>query len=253
MIIKQKKRQSIRKTITFISFILYPITMFYFSPWLIIEAASKGYISASFVIFIILFFSSLFIGRAWCGWLCPGTGMQNSLIALKVVTKPIKIGAWIKFLIWAPWLIFILFVFYMSGGIKSIDFFFNIKNGISIDQSWKYIIYYSGITVILGLNFIFGKRAFCKYSCWVSPFMIIGRKIRNLFKYPSLGIKADISKCKNCKVCNETCPMSVDVNYLIHKISMVEHYECTLCGSCIDNCPNNVLSFSFEKYNNNKN
>jgi ferredoxin-type protein NapH len=247
MITGQKKRQSVRKAITFTTFLLYPIIMFYFSPYVIIEAALEGYASASFVIFILLFVSSLFLGRAWCGWLCPGTGMQNSLIGLKVVTKPIKKGAWIKFLVWAPWLLFILFAFCMSGGIKGIDFFFQIRSGISVDEAWKYIIYYIGITAILGLNLIFGKRAFCKYLCWVSPFMIIGRKIRNFLRYPSLGLKADKSKCKNCMQCNETCPMSIDVNKQVQRNS-IEHYECTLCGSCVDNCPNKVLSFSFRRY-----
>ncbi len=240
-------RQSIRKTLVFISFLLYPITMFYISPYLIIEAALKGYASASFIVFIALFISSLFLGRIFCGWLCPGAGMQNPLIEMKVIIKTIKNGAWIKFLIWVPWVISIIFVFYMSGGLKGINFFFNMENGISIDESWKYMIYYPVITLILGLNFIFGKRAFCKYVCWVSPFMIIGRKIRNILKYPALFIKADKSKCKSCKECTNICPMSIDIYNNVQNDNL-EHYECTLCGMCVDNCQNKVISFSFGKY-----
>lgn len=252
MTTKQNIRQSIRKTLVFISFLLYPIIMFYISPYLIIEAALKGYASASLIVFLALFIFSLFLGRIFCGWICPGTGMQNILIEMKIITKPINKSAWIKFLIWIPWIIFIIFVFYMSGGLKGINFFFNIENGISIDEPWKYLIYYSVITLILGLNFIFGKRAFCKYVCWVSPFMIIGRKIRNILKLPALSLKADRSKCKSCKECIDICPMSIDVYSNVQKDNL-EHYECTLCGMCVDNCPNKVISFSFGRYNPSKN
>ena len=86
------KRQQFRKGLTYFSFLLYPITMFYFSPYLIISAASEGLASGSFIIFTSLFISSLFFGRAFCGWMCPGAGMQNPLIDMKVVTKKIPKG-----------------------------------------------------------------------------------------------------------------------------------------------------------------
>ncbi|MBN2532092.1 MAG: 4Fe-4S binding protein [Spirochaetales bacterium] len=237
-------RQKIRKSITFISFLLYPITMFYFSPYLIIDAASKGLVSGSFIIFVTLFLSSLLVGRFFCGWLCPGAGMQNPLIDMKVVTKPIKKGAWIKFLFWAPWIVLIVFVFIISGRLKGIDFFYSTHNGISISDPLAYIIYYAVITIIIGLNFIFGKRGFCKYLCWISPFMIIGRKIRNIFNYPSLRLKVNSTLCNQCRKCNDSCPMSIDVCDLVQKGNM-EHYECTLCGSCVDTCPQKAIKFGF--------
>jgi len=235
-------RQKIRKTLTFFSFLLYPVTMFYFSPYLIIDAATNGLASGSFVIFVSLFLLSLFVGRLFCGWLCPGAGMQNPLIDMKVVVKPILKGAWIKFIFWAPWMVLIVFVFIASGGFKGIAFFHNIDYGISVSEPMAYIIYYIVITIILGLNLIFGKRAFCKYLCWISPFMIIGRKIRNLIKYPALRLKANTTQCIECKKCNAACPMSIDVHQNVQNGEM-EHYECTLCGSCIDTCSRKVIRY----------
>ena len=237
-------RQKIRKTLTYISFLLYPITMFYFSPYLIIHGASRGIITGSFIVFTALFILSLVVGRLFCGWICPGAGMQNPLMDMGVVTKPIKKGAWIKFLVWAPWLALLVFIFIIAGGIKKVDFFHNIGYGISITRPEAYIIYYAVITLIIGLNLIFGKRAFCKYICWVSPFMIIGRKLGNLIRFPALRLKAESAKCKKCKKCNSVCPMSIDVCSHVQKGNM-EDYECTLCGSCVDNCPEKVIRYGF--------
>jgi hypothetical protein len=74
---------------------LFPLTIFYFSPYLIIEATSVGIVSGSMIVFAFLFLSSL----------------------------------------------------------------------------------------------VFGKRAGCHYICWMTPFMSIGRKIRNILKYPSLRLR----------------------------------------------------------------
>ncbi|WP_241423274.1 4Fe-4S binding protein [Candidatus Contubernalis alkaliaceticus] len=71
------KRQSIRKTLILISFLLFPITIYYLSPYLIILGALEGIAAGSFVFFALLFVFSLFLGRAYCGWLCPGGGLQE--------------------------------------------------------------------------------------------------------------------------------------------------------------------------------
>ncbi len=74
--------------------------------------------------------------------------------------------------------------------------------------------------------------------------MIIGRKIRNLFKWPSLRLKADTDKCVNCKTCTANCLMSLDVNQMVQEGTM-ENSECILCGTCVDVCPDDVIAYSF--------
>ncbi|MFX0095658.1 MAG: 4Fe-4S ferredoxin, partial [Candidatus Hodarchaeota archaeon] len=58
----QTKRQIIRKALIFTMFLLFPIIINYFSPYLIMDAAAQGIISGSFVVFILMFLSSLFLG-----------------------------------------------------------------------------------------------------------------------------------------------------------------------------------------------
>ena len=55
-------RQRIRKTILLISLLLFPITMWYFSPYLIIGAAMEHIINGSFIVFVAMLVFSIFFG-----------------------------------------------------------------------------------------------------------------------------------------------------------------------------------------------
>ena len=83
-------RQKVRRTILFTAFLLFPVTIWYFSPALIIQAASRHIMNGSFFVFMAMLIVSVFLGRAWCGWLCPAVGMQDCLIRCN--EKPSKLG-----------------------------------------------------------------------------------------------------------------------------------------------------------------
>jgi len=76
--------------------------------------------------------------------------------------------------------------------------------------------------------------------------MIGGRKLRNVFKWPSLRLKAQKDKCIDCKTCSFNCPMSLDVNIMV-KDSKMENSECILCGTCVDVCKKEVIKYSFSR------
>jgi Pyruvate/2-oxoacid:ferredoxin oxidoreductase delta subunit len=78
----------------------------------------------------------------------------------------------------------------------------------------------------------------------MAPFMILGRKLRNLFGWPALRLEAEMTRCVNCKKCTQNCPMSLDVNGMVQKSAM-EHSECVLCGTCVDVCPKDAIHYSF--------
>ncbi len=238
------KRQKIRKALIFILFLLFPVVMFYLSPVLIIEGASQGIITGSFVAFSLMFVFSLFLGRAFCGWLCPGAGLQEACFRISNKRTKGEKYNWIKYFIWVPWISIIAFMAIKAGGLSTIDPFFQIKYGISISEPDNYIVYYFFIGLITTLSLTAGRRAFCHYGCWMAPFMVIGTKIRNIFRWPGLHLKANKDRCKNCKTCTKNCPMSLDVNYMVQKGSM-ENTECILCGTCVDGCSESVIKYAF--------
>ncbi|MFN2167834.1 MAG: 4Fe-4S binding protein, partial [Anaerolineae bacterium] len=91
---------------------------------------------------------------------------------------------------------------------------------------------------------IFGRRAGCHTICWMAPFMIIGRWIRNLAKWPAQRLEAEPARCTDCQSCTRNCPMSLDVNSMVKQGAM-ENGECILCGNCVDGCSRNAIHFSF--------
>ena len=242
---KQATRQRVRKALIIVSFLLFPVTMNYLSPYIIIESASQGIINASFINFGLMFLSALVVGRLWCAWLCPGGGLQE--IFCLANDKPARGGKldWLKWIVvWIPWITVIAILAISVGGYHKIDPLHLTESGISVDRPEAYMIYFIVIGVFLILSLVAGRRAGCHYICWMAPFMILGRKIRNLFRWPALRLKADVSRCVNCKRCTTNCPMSLDVNGLVQK-GVMEHNECILCGTCVDVCPKDVISYSF--------
>lgn len=237
-------RQRIRKAIIIFAFLTFPITMNFLSPYVIIDGAMNGIVNGSLIMFGLMFLSSLFLGRAWCGWVCPGGGMQE--IVEPINQRPVNLRKtdWIKWLIWIPWISIIIWLVIRAGGYSSVNFLHLTQSGVSIDEPLKYIMYYLVIGLFLVLAVTVGKRAGCHTICWMAPFMIIGRWIRNRFVWPSLRLVADASACSDCKTCTRNCPMSLDVNGMV-KAQKMEHTECILCGTCVDNCSKDVIRYSF--------
>ena len=79
--------------------------------------------------------------------------------------------------------------YFHSGKIITIDFLFETENGISVSSVQSYIIYYGIIGLIFIPSILFGKRIFCHYFCWMSPFMILGTNLRRILRLPGIHIK----------------------------------------------------------------
>jgi len=243
-------RQRVRKAAIILAFLTFPLTMNFFSPYVIVDGAMNGILNGSLVVFAAMFVASLFLGRAWCGWVCPAGGMQEIVEPLNPRPVTGKKIDWIKWLIWLPWVSLIVFLAMRAGGYRTIDLLYHTQGGISVAGSpdrpiiIAYVIYYFVIALFIGLAVVVGRRAGCHSVCWMAPFMILGRWMRNRSAWPALRLAADASACKDCKLCSRNCPMSLDVNAMV-QTGQMEDAECILCGTCVDNCDKNAIRFSF--------
>jgi polyferredoxin len=239
-----KKRQKIRKGIILSSFFLFPAIFYYLSPVLIIMAAAQGIINGSFIMFLLLFISSLTLGRAFCGWVCPAAGCQETIFMAR--NKKVQRGNYVKWLIWIPWVFSIAYTAFRAGGYNKIDFFYQTTYGLSIGNVTGLITYFIVLVFLIVLPaFIIGKRSFCHHLCWMAPFMILGRKIRNQFKWASLQLETNREACKHCHTCTENCPMSLPVEEMVNR-NYMERSECILCGTCVDGCKQSAIRFRFK-------
>jgi polyferredoxin len=243
-----KDRQRVRKALIIFSFVLLPVTFAYISCPIIKEGASEGIVTGGLIVFILIFVSSLFFGRLWCGWLCPAGGLQE--IYFQINNKNINIPGLKLF----KYLTFLYFIFipitsaiYSAGGLKTIDFSYYTGHGVSIANQGAYIIFYAQIFFITIFAMFAGRRGFCHYFCPISVIPITGRKLRNLIGLPSLHLSADADRCTACKKCSKICPMGLDVNIMVLQGRM-ENTDCILCGSCVDACPKQAIHFSFDSF-----
>lgn len=238
------KRQNVRKTLLLISMLLFPVTLYYLSPYLILVGGFMGVITGSLIIFVLLFLFSLFFGRAFCGWVCPAGAIQESLSSVNE-KKANGRNNIVKYIIWVPWILTIILAFIKAGGIKDVDFFFMTDHGISVSGAGAYIIYFFIVSLFFLFALLMGKRAACHTICWMAPFMIFGTKLKEKLKIPSLHIKYESTNCINCGRCNKKCPMGLEVSKIVQNDTFTNS-ECILCGECVDICDKKAITFKIK-------
>ncbi len=258
-------RQNIRKMLLIIAMLLFPITIWYMSPYLIMQGAMEGIMTGSFVVFAAMLVGSLFFGRLFCGWLCPMGGLQECLSA---VNDKVPKQGWknnIKYVIWGLWITAVVLCFGFRKGEIRLDPLYMTDHGISVAEIGNYIIYYGVIILVFVPAVLFGKRIFCHYFCWMAPFMVIGGKISRLLHLPHLHIAVKPGACVDCHACEKNCPMGIRITETIkaqtgmqtgtnerdrdalggNKLHATFPAECITCGACVDTCKKDVLSFAF--------
>jgi ferredoxin-type protein NapH len=243
---RRPARQKIRKALIMISFLLFPATFFYFSPYLVIAATLQGIIAGSMLMFALQFVSGLFLGRAFCGWVCPAGGAQEPITEIN--NRPLKSGKWVKWLIWIPWIGLIVVLAFNSGGYHTIDPLYKTTMGLSIGHVGNLITYFLVLLLIVLPALLIGRRSFCHHLCWMAPFMIIARRISGILRGPALQLAANPQACSHCAACGSHCPMSLPVPAMVQS-GKLENSDCILCGTCVDGCESGALKFAFKRLN----
>jgi polyferredoxin len=236
------KRQTLRKTLIYASFILFPATIYYLSPALILQAATEGILAGSGIVFILLFLSGLVFGRAWCGWLCPGGGLQEA--CMMAVNKAVGPRRWVKYVIFWPWLGAIIVLAARAGGIHRVNPLYEMPHGVAFVEPGAWYVIAGFVTLIATLALLAGRRAFCHHVCWMAPFLIAGASLRERLGGPTLRLEASAAACSGCGRCTSRCPMSLDVKGMVRSGRMA-HADCILCGECVDGCPRGAVRYTF--------
>ena len=241
---QRASRQRMRLALIILSFILYPVTFAYISCPIITEAAGMGIVTGGLVVFALLFIISLVLGRLWCAYLCPSGGLQEICnLALRWPLRTRK-ADWLKYLVFLGIFGSLGYAIWSAGGLKTIDLLYRTENGISILAAGGVAAFLGPVIMILIFTLVFGKRGFCHTFCPIAVLLMIGRKIRNLVRWPALHLEAKKGRCTGCRTCTRECPMSLDVNTMVMTGKMV-NADCILCGSCADACPEDAIRYAW--------
>lgn len=234
------RRQRIRKTILVISFLLFPVTLNYFSPYLMTQGTFERVATMSLLVWGAIFATSLVAGRSFCGWICPFHGLQ--MFWEKAADKPLKrirhIGV-VKYVLWAMWMTAVAAGAVAAGGWSRFDPLYMTPLGVSVDSAASLITYYALVGITLA-PLALGRRGFCHYLCPFGVFGVIGTRAGRLLRLPAMGLHAEPSSCDSCGRCTKECPMSLPVSDMVQRGHM-RTTECILCAGCADTCPKGAI------------
>ena len=126
---EMSKRQNIRKTVIIGMFFTFPVTIAFMSPAMPIIYGLAGIVSGATVMFLLHFLLAMFLGRAFCGYVCPGGGLSECLAIIndkEVKNNKLRV---IKYIVWAFLVVATIASFIWAGGISEIDFFAGLGDG----------------------------------------------------------------------------------------------------------------------------
>ncbi|MBO9491161.1 cytochrome c oxidase accessory protein CcoG [Endozoicomonas sp. G2_1] len=237
---------------TFFSVTLFPQD-FPILAWLFIVGA------------FLLFFFTTWLGRVWCGYMCPQTvwsfiyiwfeekfeGTRNQRIKLdqqpwsfdKLKKKALKHGAWLT-------IAFLTSLTFMSYFIPVTELYAGLASFTWSGLVWFWIGLF---TLCTYGNAGFLREKMCIYMCPYSRFQSAmfdkntllvaydkargenrGRRKRNADpKALNLG------DCVDCNLCVEVCPVGIDIRNGLQ-------YECINCGACADACNQTMEKFGYQ-------
>ncbi|MDK2968449.1 4Fe-4S binding protein [Lacrimispora sp.] len=229
-------RQRVRKGLLVYSALMFPLTFFLLSPYVIVISAADGVLNGSAMIFGLLLVFSVIGSRLFCGWLCPGGAVQDFISNANSRPWNSRWKNLSKYVIWMVWFSFIVFLWIHNGPIKGDFLHF-------MDINIIYMIIYA---VVVSLIYLFtlmtGRRGMCHSLCWMAPFMVIGETIADFFHIPRFRLKAKPDDCVSCGKCSRICPMGLNIAEMV-KSGRLDNTECINCLECVDECPKKAISF----------
>ena len=193
------------------------------------------------------------LGRAVCGLLCPFGLVQDLLYKLPVpkLRVPRRLdrpARYFKYVVLAVLVVLLPSLAVTEAGIASPYFCQylcpagTLGGGIPLLLAdpmlrqaagalfrWKVVILVVILAVSAGIC-----RPFCKYLCPLGAFY----SVFNRFSFYQMDL--DKRKCVDCKQCEKTCPMNVQVTQDINSL------ECIRCGACKTVCPTGAISSAFK-------
>jgi polyferredoxin len=205
---------------------------------------SQGIINAGFIFWMLVFASTLLLGRAFCGWFCWFGGYQE-LVAWGIGDRfRLKMPRHVLLYLGAiPFVSLGLKVYYTwivhwFEGIPT-TFNFNLANvePWGGQQTGPSIL----ITLVLYgpvLMYVFGRRAWCRHLCPIGALLKVFSMVR------PTRVRLVVDNCIGCGKCMRVCDMEIDVPGELERYGEVRSTNCNVCLKCTDECPREAIAYT---------
>lgn len=170
------------------------------------------------------------LGNAFCSRACwTGAFFELTNKKKKYKKPPMKRSEWLA---WG----YLVFLVVLSLGVA---FFHNPATDDNARKIW--IIGENVFIMSLGLilSFFTGSRSYCRLLC---PFLTISGLFSRFSIFKITPVNAQ--DCTQCNICNNECPMLIDVKNAAKNSLKVDDKLCIVCERCVSACPNDVLKLT---------
>ncbi len=238
------RRQRLRRFLIAAFFLALPITLNYYSPYLMTQGTAQRIATFSLVFWGAVFVTSPLLGRSFCGWLCPFNGLQQLWESVGVrPLKRIRFLPLVKYALWGAWVAAVVGIAVAVKGWESFKPFYLTESGVSVTEAGNLVTYFMLVVLTLAPAAL-GRRGFCRYLCPFGVWGIVGEKLGHGLHVPRLMLRADSSACTSCGTCERSCPMQLPVTEMVQAGSM-RATECFMCETCVDTCPRKAITVGF--------
>ena len=185
-----------------------------------------------FIILAIPIVSTLFLGRLYCGWVCPMGAVQQFLYRRDLSIKmPEWLGANLKWLRFGVLGAIMAAAFYTgTASFAEVDPFKSLFNAQIAPVP-------TTLLVIIILSSIFIFTPWCRFLCPMGAVLsVVGRLARR-----GITFKAE---CKNCGACAKTFCEYKAISPGA-SVPVIAQHECARCGECVSRCPKKAMGYEF--------
>jgi polyferredoxin len=222
---------------------------------LINAVAGRTFYSGLLWSFLILL-PTLFLGRFFCGWICPMGSLNHILSRIGArLRQRKKMSATNGYKKWqrTKYVLLIAGMFAAvcrSNIVSWVDPLSWLVRSMGLSAlptvaSKKYFVVYQphyGLILFLCALFLaLLAMNLCVTRFWCRALCPLGALLGIAARWSILGLQKDASSCKQCRRCLVDCQGGDDpiVGMPWHKA------ECHLCLNCVESCPHGSLKFSF--------
>lgn len=195
---------------------------------------------------VVLLVYGMFVGRAFCAWICPMnmvTDLANWLrkvLQIDETERRIWMNRNIRY--WILGLTLILSLMLALPAFEFISPIAMLHRGIIFGMGAGF----AAVVIVFLFDLFVHRNGFCGYVCPLGGFYSL------VTRFSLLRVKHDQEKCTLCMKCKEICPEKEVLHMVGKRSEFVTMGECINCGRCIEVCDDSALSFSIRTFVENK-
>jgi len=183
---------------------------------------------------LLIVLSTLWIGRRFCGWVCPLGAVQEGIFSLRSKSYKIKrrLPFWydrkfsvIKYLL----LGLTIFLAVMTLGWR----YMRLCPFVTLSRLPVLLWQSALVLVLIVISSFLVERFWCRFLCPYAALMNIAQKLGKFMGVSRAKMKRNLERCNDCGVCVLYCPMNLNLS----ESEYIQSEDCIHCGLCAEVCP----------------